>query len=134
MAARSLKRGVGRVAALGAGAVVTGMLLSALLLATVPAQLALALMAAVVVALAAAKVFGLAALFVVLGRAFASRSRSHRGSILFGDPAALSVGLLSLGLVSLLPAVGPLVWAAASLVGVGLALETSFGARGGELV
>ena len=124
-AARSLHGTVGKTAALGAGAVVTGMLLSALLLSTVPAQAALAATAAVVLALAAAKVFGLAALFVVVGRAVAARSR--RGSLLFGDPSALALGLLALGLVSLLPGVGPLAWAAASLVGVGLALGTSFG-------
>jgi hypothetical protein len=126
-AARTLPSGLARATALGVGAVVTGMLLSALVLATFPAHAALVLMAVVVVVLAAAKVFGLAALFVVLGRSVAARTR--RGSLLFGDPAALAMGLLALGFVSLVPGVGALVWAGASLVGVGLALLTSFGAR-----
>lgn len=126
-AARSLPRSLARATALGVGAVLTAMLLSALVLATVPAHAALALMAVVLVALAAAKVFGLAALFVVLGRTLAARSR--RGSLLFGDPAALAVGLLVLGIVSLVPGVGAMVWAFASLVGVGLALLTSFGSH-----
>lgn len=129
-AARSLRGSIGRAAALGAGSVVTGMLLSTLLLATVPAQAALAAMALVVVGLAVAKAFGLAALFVVVGRVAASRAR--RGSAFFGDPAALAIGLLALGTMSLVPGLGPFLWAGASLVGIGLSLATAFGSRGAD--
>ena len=73
----------------------------------------------------AAKLFGLAALFVAAGRVL-TRGAS-RGSALFGDPAALAIGLLPFGLVSLVPAAGPLVWGALSVLGIGLAIRTAFG-------
>ena len=41
---------------------------------------------------------------------------------LFGDPAALALGLALLGLLSLVPVAGPVVWAVASLLGIGAAL------------
>ena len=47
---------------------------------------------------------------------------ARRGSPLFGDPAALALGLALLGLLSLVPVAGPFVWAVASLLGIGAAL------------
>ncbi len=108
------------LAALGATAVLTALLLAAFALSILPARLALALGVALLLALAAAKVFGLAALFVVLGRR--ATPRAVRGDLLFGDPAALAAGLLLLGLASLVPVAGPLVWSLASLAGIGVAL------------
>jgi len=111
------------LAALGATAVLTAVFLAAFALSVLPARFGLALGVAVLGALAAAKIFGLAALFVVLGRR-ATRGAT-RGDLLFGDPAALALGLLLLGLVSLLPVAGRLVWGLASLAGIGVSLAAA---------
>ena len=74
-------------------------------------------------ALVAAKIFGLTVVFVVLGRRITRGAR--RGSLLFGDPAALAAGLLLLGLLSLLPVLGPLLWGLSSLAGIGAALAAA---------
>lgn len=111
------------VAAVGAAAVLSALLLSAFLLLVLPAVAGLLLAGLLVALVAAAKVFGLAAVFVVVGRRLNRGAR--RGSALFGDPAALALGLALLGLVSLVPVAGPLVWAVASLLGIGAALVTA---------
>lgn len=120
------------LALVGASAVLSALLLSVFLLSVFPARASLPLVAVIVFFVAAAKVFGLVALLLVLGRALTKRVR--RGALLFGDPAAFSLGLLALGIVSLVPAAGAIAWAAASLIGIGVALLTSFGrlAAGGE--
>jgi hypothetical protein len=106
--------------ALGATAVLTGAFLGALALSVLPSRLALAGGGLVIALLAAAKVWGLAVLFLALGRRL--NARVPRGSALFGDPAAAAVGLLALGAASLVPVVGPILWVAASLVGIGVSL------------
>jgi hypothetical protein len=111
------------LAALGATAVLTAVFLAAFALSVLPARFALVLGVALLGALAAAKIFGLAALFILLGRR-ATRG-AVRGDLLFGDPAALAAGLLLLGLVSLLPVAGPLVWGVASLAGIGVSLAAA---------
>ena len=111
------------LAALGATAVLTAVFLAAFALSVLPARVALVLGVALLVALAAAKIFGLAALFVVLGRR-ATRG-AVRGDLLFGDPAALALGLLLLGVASLVPVAGPLVWGLASLAGIGVSLAAA---------
>ncbi|MGZ5428898.1 MAG: hypothetical protein ACXWFS_07810 [Thermoanaerobaculia bacterium] len=111
------------LAALGATAVLTAVFLAAFALSVLPARFALALGVALLGALAAAKVFGLAVLFVTLGRR-ATRG-AVRGDLLFGDPAALAAGLLLLGLASLVPVAGPLVWGLASLAGIGVSLAAA---------
>jgi hypothetical protein len=108
------------LAALGATAVLTAVFLAALALSILPARLALVFGVALLAALAAAKIFGLAALFVVLGRR-ATRGGA-RGDLLFGDPSALTIGLMILGLLSLVPVAGPLLWGLASLAGIGISL------------
>lgn len=110
------------VAAVGAAAVLSALLVSAFLLLVLPATAGLLLAGLLVALLAAAKAFGLAAVFVVVGRRLTRGAR--RGSPLFGDPAALALGLALLGLVSLVPFAGPLVWAVASLLGIGATLVT----------
>lgn len=110
------------LAAVGAAAVLSALLVSAFLLLVLPATAGILLAGLLVALLAAAKVFGLAVVFVVVGRRLTRGAR--RGSPLFGDPAALALGLVLLGLVSLLPVAGPLVWAVASLLGIGTALAT----------
>jgi hypothetical protein len=111
------------LAALGATAVLTAVFLAAFALSILPARLALVFGVALLAALAAAKIFGLAALFVVLGRR-ATRGAA-RGDLLFGDPSALTIGLVILGLLSLVPVAGPLLWGLASLAGIGISLATA---------
>jgi hypothetical protein len=112
-------------AGLGVSAVLTGVLLATFFLAVLPSWAAVILIALVAAAVVAAKLFGLAVLFVVAGRLL-TRS-APRGSALFGDPAALAIGLLPFGLASLVPGAGPLIWGIASLLGIGLAIRTAFG-------
>ncbi|HSB36008.1 MAG TPA: hypothetical protein VLH41_03980, partial [Thermoanaerobaculia bacterium] len=81
----------------------------------------------VAVSLVVLKAWGLSAIFVAIGRRIVGRAA--RGGMFYGDPAALSAGLLALGLPSLVPVVGPVVWGVASLVGIGVSL---LGAAGGE--
>jgi hypothetical protein len=119
-AAGSLAGGLATGAAVGAAAVLSALLLSAFLLLVLPATAGLFLTGLLVALLALAKVFGLAAVFVALGRRLTRGA--VRGSPLFGDPAALALGLALLGLLSLVPVAGPLVWAVASLLGIGTAL------------
>ena len=108
--------------ALGTSAVLTGLLLASGLVLALPARVGLALAAAVVSILYAVKVWGLAALFLAVGRRLLQGAR--RGGALFGDPAAVTAGLLALGVPSLVPTVGPLFWALVSLVAIGLAVRT----------
>ena len=114
---------LGFLAALGATAVLTAFFLAAFALSVLPARPALAVGAALLAALAAAKIFGLAVVFVALGRRITRGA--PRGSLMFGDPAALAAGLLLLGFLSLLPALGPLLWGLSSLAGIGAALASS---------
>jgi hypothetical protein len=111
------------LAALGATAVLTAVFLTAFALSVLPARFALVLGIALLGALAAAKIFGLAVLFVVLGRR-ATRG-AVRGDLFFGDPAALALGLVLLGVASLVPVAGPLVWGLASLAGIGVSLAAA---------
>jgi hypothetical protein len=110
-------------AALGATAVLTAVLLAAFLLSVLPARAALSAGIALLAVVVVAKVFGLSTLFLVLGRRLARGL--PREAVLFGDPAAVAVGLVSLGAVSLIPVVGPVVWGLASLTGIGVALASA---------
>jgi len=69
----------------------------------------------------AAKVFGMGALFLLLGQKLVKSVAPAK------RPAALAAGLALLGAVSLLPFVGSVVWSAASVVAVGIAFLTRFG-------
>jgi hypothetical protein len=111
--------------AVGAAAVLAALLLSAFLLLVLPARAALAATAALVSALFVLKAWGLSAVFVALGTRLLRRST--RGGLLFGAPAAIAAGLVALGLPSLLPMAGPVVWGVASLVGIGLSLQSLAG-------
>ncbi len=111
------------LAALGATAVLTAFFLAAFALSVLPARPALAMGAALLAALAVAKIFGLAVVFVVLGRRITKGAA--RGTLLFGDPVALAAGLFLLGLLSLLPALGPLLWGLSSLAGIGVTLAAA---------
>ncbi|MFI5181628.1 MAG: hypothetical protein ACHQPI_09575 [Thermoanaerobaculia bacterium] len=108
--------------AIGTSAVLSGLLVSTGLLLAITARIGLVLAAAVAAVLYGAKVWGLAALSLSLGRRLLRSAR--RGSPLFGDPAATTAGLLALGLPSLVPVLGPLLWAVVSLVAIGVAVRT----------
>jgi hypothetical protein len=118
------------LAGLGTSAVLTGFLLSIGFLLVLPARAGLSIAATVVLLLYAGKLWGLSAAFLALGRRLLRNA--PRGGALFGDPAALTAGLLALGLVSLVPLVGLFVWALASLVGIGLTLESLSGRERNE--
>ncbi len=111
--------------ALGASAVLTSLLLAAGLLLVLPAAAGLVLSAGIVVLLYVAKLWGLSAIFLALGRRLLRNA--PRGGALFGDPAALASGLVAVGLVSLVPVAGPLVWSVVSLVGIGVTLGSFSG-------
>ena len=120
-AAAGLVRGrVALVGAVGAATVLASALLSAFLLLVLPASAGLLFTGLLVALLGLAKAFGLAVVFVAVGRRLTRSAR--RGSPLFGDPAALAVGLALLGLLSLVPMAGPLLWAVVSLLAIGAAL------------
>jgi hypothetical protein len=77
------------------------------------------------------KVFGMIAIFHVIGSLlFGPKRREdlNRG-FMRGDLALAVVGLLILGLIRLIPGVGMFVWMLASIFGIGTALATRFGRR-----
>jgi hypothetical protein len=108
---------------LGATAVLTAGFAGALALSLFPPRLALAAGGALLGCLVVAKAWGLAAVFLALGRRL--NETAPRGSALFGDPAAAALGLLALGAASLVPLAGPLLWGAASLVGIGVSFAAA---------
>jgi hypothetical protein len=68
-----------------------------------------------------AKIFGMAALFLLVGQKLLRSGAPAR------RPLALAAGFALLGGISLLPFVGPVLWSAASVVAVGVALVSRFG-------
>ncbi|MGA7614657.1 MAG: polymer-forming cytoskeletal protein [Thermoanaerobaculia bacterium] len=92
----------------------------------IPLLLALALFAI------ALKIYGMVAVFHFVGGLVAGpRTHEEAGARrhLRGDLAMVLVGLLILGAIRLIPVVGPAIWMAASVFGVGVALATGFGQR-----
>jgi len=78
------------------------------------------------------KIYGTVAVFHAVGTLVAgSRTREQlaRRHWLRGDLAMVVVGVLILGAIRLIPIVGPIVWALASVFGIGTALATKFGRR-----
>lgn len=79
-----------------------------------------------------AKVYGMVTVFHAVGsRLFGPKTREdvNARNWMRGDLALAVAGLLVLGLIRLIPGVGPFVWMVASLFGVGSALATKFGRR-----
>lgn len=69
----------------------------------------------------ASKIFGMGVLFLLVGqRLIQSETPARR-------PAALAVGFAVLGALSLIPVLGSILWSAASVVAVGIALLSRFG-------
>jgi len=78
------------------------------------------------------KIYGTVAVFHAVGTLVAgSRTREQlaRRHWLRGDLAMVVVGVLILGAIRLIPIVGPIIWALASVFGIGTALATKFGRR-----
>jgi hypothetical protein len=96
---------------LGAGA--------ALSLLPTPLAVPIALVAAVIAVVA--KIFGMSALFLLLGQKMLKNVAPAR------RPAALGAGFAVLGGLSLLPLVGAVIWSMASIVAVGVAFLSRFG-------
>ena len=95
--------------------------MAAAALALFPAFLSVPLAIAVGVVGVAAKVFGMGALFLLLGQKLIRSVAPAR------RPAALAAGFAALAIVSMLPLVGAVAWSAASVVSVGIALLSRFG-------
>lgn len=78
------------------------------------------------------KIYGTVAVFHAVGTLVAgSRTREQLNSRrwLRGDLAMVVVGIMVLGALRLIPIVGPIIWALASVFGIGTALATKFGRR-----
>jgi hypothetical protein len=107
--------------AAGALAVVSLFLAAAAALALLPAALSIPLALAAAMVGVAAKIFGMGALFLLLGQKLTKNVSPAR------RPFALASGFAALAAVSLLPFVGGVIWAAASVVAVGIAVASRFG-------
>ena len=105
----------------GALGVLTLFLAATAALALLPAALSVPLAIVFGAVAVAAKIFGMAALFLLLGQKILKNVSPAR------RPAALAAGFAALAAVSLLPVVGPLAWSAASVVAVGIAFLSRFG-------
>ena len=78
------------------------------------------------------KIYGMVAVFHAVGVVVAgprSRDDLARRRWLRGDVALVVTGLLILGAIRLIPIAGQIIWAAASVFGIGVALATKFGRR-----
>lgn len=98
----------------------------------VPYVIGIPLLAALAVFGLFTKVYGMIAVFHAIGTIVAgSRSRQQLASRKWfrGDLAMVVIGVLILGAIRLIPVVGTIAWALASVFGVGVALATRFGRR-----
>ncbi len=105
----------------GALGVLTLFLAAGAALSLLPAPLGIPIALASAAVAVVAKIFGMAALFLLVGQKLVKSVAPAR------RPAALAAGFAVLGGVSLLPFVGALVWSVASIVAVGVALVSRFG-------
>jgi len=107
--------------AAGALGVLTLFLTAGAALSLLPSAFAIPIALASAALAVVAKVFGMTALFLLLGQKLLKSVAPPR------RPAALAAGFLVLGAVSLVPLLGAIVWSAASIVAVGVALMSRFG-------
>ena len=111
---------------------ITSFVLTAIALNYLPSVIGLPLLIALGVFAIVAKIYGAIAVFHALGTMIAgarSRQALDRRRWLRGDLAMVLVGVLVLGALRLIPVVGTLIWAGASVFGIGVALATKFGRR-----
>src|SRR5438477_5962244 len=98
----------------------------------VPYLIGIPLLAALAVFAILTKVYGMIAVFHAVGTLVAgSRTREQLASRKWfrGDLAMVVVGVLILGAIRLIPAIGPIAWSLSSIFGVGVAMATRFGRR-----
>lgn len=101
--------------------VLTIFLGAAATLTLLPSGIAVPITLALGAAAVAAKIFGMGALFLLVGQKLLDSFAPAR------RPAALALGFAVLGGISLLPVAGAIVWSAASIVAVGVAFLSRFG-------
>jgi hypothetical protein len=110
----------------------TSFVLTAIVFSYFPSIVGVPLLIALAVFAIVAKIYGAIAVFHALGTMIAgarSREALERRRWLRGDLAMVLVGVLILGALRLIPVVGTIIWALASVFGVGTALATKFGRR-----
>jgi hypothetical protein len=105
----------------GALGLLTIFLAAAATLSLLPSGIAVPIALVLAVAAVAAKIFGMGALFLLVGQKLLDSFAPAR------RPAALALGFAVLGGISLLPVAGAIVWSAASIVAVGVAFLSRFG-------
>lgn len=101
--------------------ILTLFLAAAAALALLPGPLAVPVALLLAAVGVGAKIFGMGSLFLFLGQKLVGSVAPSR------RPAALAAGFAVLGGVSLIPIVGPILWSAASVLAVGIALLSRFG-------
>ena len=111
----------------------TSFILSAVLFSyLVPYVVGMPLLIALGVIAILTKIYGMIAVFHAIGTRIAGArtiQQLTQRRWLRGDLALVVTGLVILGAVRLIPVVGPIIWGAASLLGIGVALATKFGRR-----
>ncbi len=105
----------------GALGVLTLFLAAGAALSLLPSALAIPIALASAAVAVVAKIFGMVVIFLLLGQKLVKSVAPAR------RPLALAAGFAVLGGISLVPFVGALVWSAASIVAVGIALVSRFG-------
>jgi hypothetical protein len=118
-AAASQDRGASLLA--GALGVLSLFLAAAAALALLPSALGVPIALFLAALAVAAKVFGMAAIFLLIGQRLLNDVSPGKRTL------ALAVGFAALGGASLLPFVGALLWSVASIVAVGIAFASRFG-------
>jgi len=105
----------------GALGVLTIFLAAAAALTLLPSRIGVPIALALGAAAVAAKIFGMGALFLLVGQKLLDSFAPAR------RPAAIALGFAVLGGISLLPVAGAILWSAASIVAVGVAFLSRFG-------
>ena len=118
--------------ALGLVAVTSFALTAIVVSYLIPFHVGLPLLFALGVFAILTKIYGLVAVFHAIGTLVAgSRTREQlaRRQWLRGDLVMVVIGVIVLGALRLIPIAGPVIWALASVFGIGTALATKFGRR-----
>jgi len=118
--------------ALGLVAVTSFALTAIVLSYLIPFHIGVPLLFALAVFAILTKIYGTIAVFHSVGTLVAgarTREQLARRHWLRGDLAMVIIGVLVLGAIRMIPIVGPVVWALASVFGIGTALATKFGRR-----
>jgi len=118
--------------ALGLVAVTSFVLTAIVFSYLVPYLIGIPLLFALAVFAVLTKIYGTVALFHAVGTLVAgarTREQLARRRWFRGDLAMVVIGVLVLGALRLIPLVGPMIWAFASVFGIGVALATKFGRR-----